>query len=101
MLLGCQPRDIPDASLSGAGHRAQLGSPGARIPWEMCAKWDRQIYRIAELSASWLLRVPWVTVLLPSVLQDFLGWGETGMNFSVMGGGLSVPLGCRRVTEGI
>lgn len=33
--------------------------------------WDRQIHIIAELSASWLLCVPWVTALLPSVLQDF------------------------------
>lgn len=71
MLLGCQSRDIPDASLSRAGHGAQLGSPGARIPREMCAMWDRQIHTIAELSASCLLHVPWVTALLPSVLQDF------------------------------
>lgn len=32
MLLGCQPRDIPDASLSRAGHGAQLGSLGLGSP---------------------------------------------------------------------
>lgn len=78
MLLGCQPRDISDVSLSGAGHGAQLGSPGARIPREMCAMWDRQIHRTAELSASWLLGVPWVTAPLPSVLQVSSGGEKQG-----------------------
>lgn len=89
MLLGCQPRDI----LVQGWARSPARIPGARIPREMCAMWDRQIHIIAELSAILAAACPLGDSLAPLCAPRLLGVGRNRDEIFRDSGGTRCPHG--------